>query len=154
MDSGTRRRGLISKPCATIQARVSFVAGRAARTSVVCLRPPVRAGFVCEVATDGAEFVGVRVAQIHLEVLVVEGDGQSRRSVPAVRGEGVHNVHTRGLGSGRTRLGLPSIRIVSPSSHCQQGLESGSSRTLGTLIRRSEAFWLLSPSWRGLVGAT
>jgi hypothetical protein len=55
------------------------------------------------------------------------------------RKEGVHNVHTRGFGSGRTGAGLARIGDVFAGVADLQGLESGSSPTSGTCFPCSGA---------------
>ena len=52
----------------------------------------------------------------------------------AGRKEGVHNVHTLGVGSVRTGAGLGRTRHVSGGVQCLQGLEPGSSPTSGTVF--------------------
>ena len=47
---------------------------------------------------------------------------------------GVYKVHTFGSGLARTSGGLVQIADVFWSSHCFQGLESGSSPTSGTVF--------------------
>lgn len=92
MDSGPR--GLISKPCATAQALLSIVVGSAARTSVICLRPPVpRPLSVKWPRILRSSLAGV--AQVHLIGLCGEGESQCRRSVPGAGGGGVHSPHLR-----------------------------------------------------------
>jgi|GEM_PF-6439819 hypothetical protein len=54
---------------------------------------------------------------------------------------GVDTVHTFGFGLGRTSVGLGRITYVSGGVQCLQGLESGSSPTLGTFSHVRGPFW-------------
>ena len=64
------------------------------------------------------------------------------------KNEGVHNVHTLGFGSGRTGGGLGRIAEVCGGVAEIQGLEPGSSPTLGTVFPQVRGLFWCFLVWR------